>query len=554
MVEKWTTTTTQRGESSTGKQCDTYYYNEMGERFRSCNEVVRYLSLQGAPPSRHHSSSSSPPKSTRAPQPQTSAQTSLPPTAPPQTLQRKRLVRLPEPEDDKVGKRLKVAIDGHWWTTSIVEAVSCLTFSGKGSMEYRILHHKDGKVLQYDLREIEYEYMQDHERNDDLDPKLSEAKPSHTAAAELKAAKAEREAQAMAATAEREAKSKAAAERKAAAKPAREAKVARAGGSQSGSASADVQRVLVQPIDPSQWRPDTAVSRAVANAIAAVLARARGEAAASKDDLPIMRNLRAIEWFAGSGRLSFALAQQHGWQVIVHDRNADAVEWAAHELEPNGTLVSFNSEDFLTDVNRGAFYLESPYDYFHFSLDCSSFSCLGHPGQFRNASNDYLGVHASCTEGNQMVNKTLDLISTQLDRNERFLFTIENPETGKLKSHPMVQARLTAPRKHGGLGATPVAVDYCWFLRASEADKPFKKRTLIWTNSPSLIRELGAHWPPHAHSRFLCERESPCPFYQRGHRPVAGNCAAATPFPRRLAELIARCISLDASAQRWRRL
>ena len=45
----------------------------------------------------------------------------------------------------------------------------------------------------------------------------------------------------------------------------------------------------------------------------------------------------------------------------------------------------FNSKDFL-EVDLDEFCRElSPYDYMHFSIDCSSFSCLGHPGQFRNA-------------------------------------------------------------------------------------------------------------------------------------------------------------------------
>ena len=153
--------------------------------------------------------------------------------------------------------------------------------------------------------------------------------------------------------------------------------------------------------------------------------------------------------------------------------------------------------------------------------------------------------------------KMLDMIGEQLERAERsgrkFFFTIENPFTGKLKDHPQVQARLTMPREDGGFGARQVVVDYCWFAVASEG-QPFKKRTVFWTNSPRLIQELGEHSPPSSVSSHLCERNSPCPFYLRGHRPVAGNCAAATPFPKRLAELVARCIALDASAQQWRAL
>ena len=321
----------------------------------------------------------------------------------------------------------------------------------------------------------------------------------------------------------------------------------------SSEANGTTQRVIVPRTDPVHWRPETAVSKAVSEAICAVLAQARDRSAASSDDLPIMRKLRATEWFAGSARLSFALALQHDWEVVVHDIDPDAIEWAQHDVQEDGTNLIYCGKEFISEVDIGSFYQQPPYDFFHYSIDCSSFSTLGHAGQFRNAGNDYLGEHEACTVGNQMVHKMLDMISMQLDRNKNFLFTIENPQTGKFKDHPMVQAKLTAPREHGGLGATPVAVDFCWFKAAHE-ERPFKKRTMIWTNSPSLIRELGEHRPPSVCSRFLCERSSPCPFFQQGHRPVAGNCAAATPFPRRLAELIARCITLDASAQRWRRL
>ena len=107
----------------------------------------------------------------------------------------------------------------------------------------------------------------------------------------------------------------------------------------------------VQPHDP--------VGRLVAEVIDAVLARARDEAAAASDDLPVMRKLRAIEWFAGSGRLSFALKQQQGWDPVIHDRDVNAVEWAQHGEKPE--QCTFRSDEF-EEIERGSFYLEPPYD------------------------------------------------------------------------------------------------------------------------------------------------------------------------------------------------
>jgi hypothetical protein len=177
----------------------------------------------------------------------------------------------------------------------------------------------------------------------------------------------------------------------------------------------------------------------------------------------------------------------------------------------------------LTRVSRTIFSII-------FSIDCSSFSTLGHAGQGRNEENSYLGEAEGlrCEEGNRLIMKALDLIKAQLERNPHFLFTIENPISGKMKDHMctalvVVDAVLEAPRVHGGLGATRCVVDYCWFWDGVEGEQPFRKRTIIWTNSPTLIHELGAHAPPCV-SHFLCERTHPCRHY-RWHRPVAGNSA-----------------------------
>ena len=556
MINVYTCTTTFRNGSSCS---DTVYESPQGKRFRSLVEVARFLGLEGAVRGRR----AAPPTRTAPPAllPRKSVPPSVP-SRPPSAPQRKRSVRLPEPEDLHVGRRLKVFMDNGWWTAKIVEVVQQLSFSGRSTCEYRILHDKDGVILTCDLQDpaYVYEFISDDEPSDEFVPNFKrrapkQGVPSASSPKGLNGGLIEN------AAPQRALKLSAAPTPQLAAKPqpAQLTPSAKRQRQSAGSASSDgggtTQRVIVARTNPLHWQPESAVSQAVAGAISAVLARARDESAASSDDLPIMRKLRAMEWFAGSGRLSFALALQHGWEVVIHDRNQNAVEWVQHGVKPDGRQFISSEKEFITEVTIGEFYQQSspPFDYFHFSIDCSSFSVLGHPGQFRNFENDFLGQHKSCAAGNQMVHKMLDLISAQLSRNEYFLFTVENPETGKLKDHAMIQGKLTAPCEHGGLGATAVVVNFCWFATESEGI-PFRKPTIIWTNSPTLIRELGAHLPPSKRSRYVCERTSPCQFYQQGHRPVARNCAAATPFPRLLAELIARCISFDASAQRWRQV
>ena len=294
-----------------------------------------------------------------------------------------------------------------------------------------------------------------------------------------------------------------------------------------------------------------AVSSLVAEAIEVVLSNARDAAAAAADDLPMMRKLRSIEWFAGSGRLSFALRKHHGWNAVIHDRDQDVVEWDEHGEHPK----NFRSDEF-EELAVSEFWYEKPYDYFHFSIDCRSFSTLGHAGQGRTDTNDFLGEGDRCKEGNRLLNKAIKMISDQLERNKDFLYTIENPFTGKMKDHPMVVHKLEAKVEDGGIGATRCVVDYCCFWSGGDAmQRPFQKRTIFWTNSESLIREFGVYdRGALSNSHFLCERTRPCSYY-RHHKPVNGKTSReATPFPQLLAARIACAIDRDASARRWRPL
>ena len=298
------------------------------------------------------------------------------------------------------------------------------------------------------------------------------------------------------------------------------------------------------------------VSQCVEGALEAVLARTRNEAVAEADDLPIMRKLRTCEWFAGSGRLSFALSAQ-GCEVMIHDRNPDAVEWAEHGVQRDEKL--FCSKEFL-EINLIDLYKATPYDYMHFSIDCSSFSGLGHTGQRRTEANLYLGDDSlRAQDGNKLFSHTLLIIEQQIQLSQLagrpFLFTIENPYTGRMKDHPLVSAKLEVSVANGGLGAKRLVVDYCRFWDG-KGSRPFHKRTIIWTNSPSLIREFGEHKPNECDSYYVCNRFQPCQWHGRlGHRAVDGRTSReATPFPPLLVSRIAQAVTLDLSGERWRPL
>jgi hypothetical protein len=446
---------------------------------------------------------------------------------------RKRLVRLPNPEDEKVGKRIKIAFGGRdntWYTAQVLEAVPCLShFNAKATMQYRVRYDIDAKTHLLDLNtasEVCWEWLRVDEKVDEYDEKKGGGpEPPSTPPALVEVSQARPSLRTSIGKRQRQGAT-----------------------CQPEAASTSLSLANV----PCQRRPDDVVGQLVADAIDNVLARVRDEAAAAADDLPVMRQLRSIEFFAGSARLSFALRQQHKWRAAIHDWDKDAVEWEEHgeSYIANKAARLFRSEDFVKEITTALINGEAAYDYLHFSIDCRSFSTLGFAGQGRNETNDFLGEHPQCHDGNKMFAKTLTLIETQLERNPHLLFTIEQPFTGKLKDHHRVRSQLELSPADGGLGATRCVVDYCWFHDRAD-QPPFRKRTIIWTNSPALIHELGEHQPPAATSRYLCERSTPCPYY-RSHRSVQGNTAEATPFPRLLAALIARAITHDASPQRWR--
>ena len=466
-----------------------------------------------------------------------------PPAEPPVTTsqRRERRARLPEPEDELVGLRIRIAFegDGKWYSAYVLRRAGVSNFSGQ--IEYVVQFHSDGKQIEYDLkgRDVAWERLGEEEANDAYigtgpPPQLppppppthepQQPPPPRTAAAEKRRA------------------ATTTAVHNAAAKQARK-----------------------QPRNPSiESSVDTTepVRQLVAEVLEGVLARARDAEAAQTTDLRVMRKLRGIEWFAGSARLDYVLHSNHGWQMTVHDRDrANIEEEAQGAIDKEG--MRYDAREF-EEVSFQEFYREAPFDYMHLSIDCSSFTGLSHAGQSRNASNDFLGledgsrVAKKASEGDRLLSKAVSILEQQLERaqekEELFLFTLENPFGGRMKGHPEI-AKLERSREQGGLGAKRIVLDFCMFGCTVSHLRPFKKRTIFWTNSPSLVHELGvADGTCLTGCRYLCEYHTPCS-YHRNESCVAGSEAqrkAATPFPKPLATVIARCINRDAAKQRWR--
>lgn len=260
------------------------------------------------------------------------------------------------------------------------------------------------------------------------------------------------------------------------------------------------------------------------------------------------RKLRAVEWFAGSGRLSFAL-MSFGWECVLHDHDPNAIEWEQHGAAP-GEGNTYWSDDFL-EIERRSLLNSPPYDFMHFSVECSSFSGLSRGVNRRMPHNNFCGETAACQQGSQMLSHALDLINDQLLLNPSHLFTLENPR-GDMHKHPLVVGRLELPRKDGGLGAVRCLINYCMFADARE--DAYLKPTHFWTNCEAIIRTLGADQALGARGapppQFVCSSSQAC--CGRRHTPVCGNTKAATPFPEKLAATLALLVNAEAAQARFR--
>lgn len=332
------------------------------------------------------------------------------------------------------------------------------------------------------------------------------------------------------------------------------------GSSSSGHADAlhaddeDEAMLIEQPdelqVDDDHSQPGSAsISKCVADAIVAVKRRLAA-------NIPVPRPLRSVEFFAGTGRLTFAL-RRCGWDCVIHDWDKGAVEWEEHKVNPMTPGLEFWAKDFLDLHHR--LMQQYPSDYVHLSIDCRSFSMLAQSKHARRPENQFLGVTEESQDGNKYLSRAIDFIKSGLNENPHMIFTLESPATGKMKDHPFIPI-VEAPRRDGGLGATRCEVHYCWFMDSSQRDvlspagssrenNPFRKPTYFWTNSKELIREFGTSDEP----RFVCNEQTPCPCWE-AHRSVRGSAQAACPFPEPLCDIIARCVSREAAARRLRPL
>ena len=171
-----------------------------------------------------------------------------------------------------------------------------------------------------------------------------------------------------------------------------------------------------------------------------------------------------------------------------------------------------------------------PADYRHYAPECTSTTQLAQETHSRVEANDYLGNPTrACAEFNVAVSKMVTEIQTELYRNHRFAFTIEQPFSFNVTEIPMFKNILRIP------GVRPVKISMCKF------GVKYRKHTYIWTNIPELADALD---------HCLCSAQHPCNNFNK-HEPVRGNTKECTPYPHELCVLIKRYASRHAATRRF---
>ena len=140
--------------------------------------------------------------------------------------------------------------------------------------------------------------------------------------------------------------------------------------------------------------------------------------------------MKLLELFSGTGSVG-KVFKESGWTVVSLDRDMDA--------------------DIKTDImdwDYKAMFEPGSFDVLWTSPPCTEYSVA-----------KTVGVR-KITEANQVVQRTLDII----DYFQPKFWFLENPQTGMLKSQPMMQDKPFTD------------VDYCRY------GMPYRKRTRIWNN------------------------------------------------------------------------
>lgn len=179
--------------------------------------------------------------------------------------------------------------------------------------------------------------------------------------------------------------------------------------------------------------------------------------------------MKLLELFCGTKSVGKAF-EELGWEVTSFD------------IDPScsPTIVG----DILT-FDYGL--LEEGFDHVHASPPCTHYS---RARTTAHTPRDLFGA-------DEIVQKTLDIIARCLERNPRLTWTMENPQTGLLKTRDVVR------------GIPYHDVTYCKYV-CENWNPGYKKATRIWGN---------LKWQP----RSLCSLTSPCDMFVDGRHPATAQ-------------------------------
>jgi hypothetical protein len=174
--------------------------------------------------------------------------------------------------------------------------------------------------------------------------------------------------------------------------------------------------------------------------------------------------MRLLELFSGTGSVGKPF-RDNGWNVISVD------------------LDKRYNPEIQTDILTWDYINMSTPDVIWSSPPCTIYSCARTRAKVTNLA-----------QADVLVAKTLEIIRYFTRLNPALKYFIENPQTGLLKSRPIMQ------------GLPYVDLDYCTY------GSPYRKRTRLWHNTsfvPRPLCRLTCDAPKHGEAHWFSAQRGP---------------------------------------------
>lgn len=233
----------------------------------------------------------------------------------------------------------------------------------------------------------------------------------------------------------------------------------------------------------------------------------------------------AVEFFAGSGRLSDAIEEHTSLDYSTRVDFSTAFPLARKSIRKDIGALRKNELKQLMAAK-----------YIHMSPTCSTYSQLASSRHKRKFETNYLGVTQDAYMANGILLRLFKAMRKRQAAAKKAIITIENPDA-TFHLTPIAM-KMQEPLNKGGLGLTLLRFSFCAF------NEKWRKKSILLTNSPTLIVKLG-------NDSHVCTSHT-CRFHNCAHTPITRRCQnggvdtdKVTPFPAGLCVEIAKAVQYD---------